>query len=82
MVARHRAEAGADFAALAGAAQAIEGQQVVCARAGKIASANLVRVERCGLAGMVVTVQVSRTLDGVGLSHWRAHAQARAGPAP
>ena len=81
-VARHRAEVAADFSALAAATRAIEGQQVACAAAGAIATANGARLASCHLAGSVATVEVAAHLGGAHLTHWQAHALARAGPAP
>jgi secretion/DNA translocation related TadE-like protein len=80
-LARHRAESAADFAALAGAIHAVEGDSAACGAARSIATANSAQLSTCTLNGAVVTVTVSCSLTG-GLSRWRAHAVARAGPAP
>jgi secretion/DNA translocation related TadE-like protein len=79
-VARHTARTAADFAALAGAMHAIEGEEVACAQATRLATSNGARVTSCTSDGLeiVVRVEVSVTpLPGV-LRH--ATAAARAGP--
>lgn len=79
-VAQHRAQAAADLGALAGAARAVEGPQVACARAGTIVAANGARLARCELVGfhLTVTVEVS---PGPAVDVGRvATATARAGP--
>lgn len=80
-LARHRAESAADFAALAGAIHAVEGDSAACGAARSIAAANSAELSTCTVNGAVVTVTVSCSLTG-GPSRWRAHAVARAGPAP
>ena len=77
-VARHRAQAAADFAALAAAVTALEGTGAACTRADTIATANGARLVACRLVGLdaVVTVVVAPAggLPGA------AQASARAGP--
>lgn len=80
-LARHRAESAADFAALAGAIHAVEGDSEACGAARSMAAANSAELSTCTLSGSVVTVTVSCPLSG-GLTRWHAHAAARAGPAP
>jgi secretion/DNA translocation related TadE-like protein len=80
-LARHRAESAADFAALAGATHALEGDSVACGAARSVAAANSAELSTCTLTGAVVTVTVTCPLSG-GLHRWRADAAARAGPAP
>jgi secretion/DNA translocation related TadE-like protein len=79
-VARHRAQAAADLAALAGAAHSVEGQVVACERAAAIAAANGARLTDCQLEGwdLVVTAEVrpARVAAVAG----DARASARAGP--
>lgn len=78
-VARHRAAAAADLAALAAAAHALEGQASACEVAGSIADAQAARLEQCRLEGTDAVVIVSvRPAGGVG-DLGRARAQARAG---
>lgn len=79
VVARHRAEAAADLAALAGAARAMAGEPAACARAGVIAAANGARLVTCRLDGWDLVVDVVVT-PGVALGGL-ATASARAGPA-
>lgn len=77
VVARHRAQAVADLAALAAAARLPSGAEAACARAGAVARA--MRVEDVGCRvddlDVVVTVRVAVVFAGV------AQAAARAGPA-
>lgn len=80
-LARHRAESAADLAALAGAVHAVSGAGDACGVAGSIAARNSTTLSGCQVDGSVVTVTVSCPLPG-GLGRWRAHASARAGPAP
>lgn len=76
VVARHRAQAAADLAALAAAARLPSGATAACARA--TAAAREMRVDdaECRVDGLdvVVTVQVAVALAGA------ARAAARAGP--
>lgn len=78
-VARHRAAAAADLAALAAAAHALEGAVEACEVADAIADAQAATLEQCRLEGgdAVVTVSV-RPAGRVG-ELGRARAQARAG---
>jgi secretion/DNA translocation related TadE-like protein len=88
IVARHRAQAAADLAALAGAAAAVSGKSVPnpfsaspaddgCRTAGAIASVNGAEIGSCVVSEEgVVAVGVSVP---VGPRQWRAHAVARAG---
>jgi secretion/DNA translocation related TadE-like protein len=80
-IARHRAAAAADFAALAGAVQAVSGRDGACAAARAVAAANGGDLVRCTVSGSVVTVRVSYRLAPP-LSRWRAQGRSRAGPAP
>jgi secretion/DNA translocation related TadE-like protein len=82
VLARHRAEAAADLAALAAAAVAVQGADPACARAAEIATAMGGEVTTCGLAGwdalVEVGVPVPLALPGLGTATGRA----RAGPVP
>ena len=76
VVARHRAQAAADLAALAAAAWLPHGNESACARAASIAGEMRVGTTRCEVQGLdvVVTVQVAVAFGGT------ARAAARAGP--
>jgi secretion/DNA translocation related TadE-like protein len=80
VIARHRAQAAADLAALAAAGQVMDGPDAACASAGAVSTAMDGAVASCALRGLdvVVTVDVR-----VGLGRWGiygARASARAGP--
>jgi secretion/DNA translocation related TadE-like protein len=81
MVARQRAQAAADLAALAAAGDATEGEAGACAAARQIAGANGAEIVHCGLNGwdaiVTVSVRPHGTAGGLGV----ATASARAGPA-
>jgi secretion/DNA translocation related TadE-like protein len=79
VVARHRAQAAADLAALAGAARLPAGLSAACGRATAVAREMRVNDAECAVRDLdvVVTVEVVVALGGWG----RAHAAARAGPA-
>lgn len=81
VVARHRASAAADFAALAAALQAVDGNANACAAARSTATANGARMSACAVDGSVVTVTVATRMVG-SLANWEAQRSARAGPAP
>lgn len=81
VVARHRAEAAADLAALAAAQVVIEGAHRACAVAGWVAEANGVTVRRCIVSGDVVDIEVAQTLSVGRLGYWPVVARAKAGPA-
>ena len=76
VVARHRAQAAADLAALAAAARLPSGATAACARATAVAREMRVDHADCGVDGLdvVVTVQVAVGFAGA------ACAAARAGP--
>ncbi len=82
MVGRHRAEAAADFAALAAAAKVLQGGQVACASAGTVAAANGARLVSCAVDGSIATVTTAVALRGVLPGDFVATGRARAGPAP
>lgn len=77
VVARHRAQAAADLAALAAASRLPSGAEMACARATAVARRMRVDAVRCEVDGLdvVVTVDVAVAVAGT------AHAAARAGPA-
>ena len=89
IVARHRAQAAADLAALSGAASAAlalvtvaataPASEGACGVADRVAAGNGARIESCSLAaGGVIEVRAVVPVAGHG---WSARAQARAGPA-
>ena len=81
VVARHRAEAAADLAALAAAQRALEGVDKACAEAARVAGINRTVLVRCAAVGDVVTVEVGRPLRLGRLGSWMVVARANAGPA-
>jgi secretion/DNA translocation related TadE-like protein len=79
VVARHRAQAAADLAALAAAARLGAGPETACAQAKAVARGMLVGTVGCAVDDLdvVVTIEVRLPVGG-----WRsARAAARAGPA-
>ncbi|MDV3124100.1 helicase [Mycobacterium sp. 21AC1] len=80
VVARHRAQAAADLAALAAAGMVGAGAEAACARATMIATAMRVAVAACRVEGLDVVVDMDAVANlgrfGVG----PARAVARAGP--
>lgn len=77
VVARHRAQAAADLAALAGAARIPSGVAAACARAAAVAHAMRVDEIHCEADDLDVVVTVEVVVFGVGATR----AAARAGPA-
>ncbi|MET9099576.1 Rv3654c family TadE-like protein [Streptomyces antibioticus] len=75
VVIRHRAAGGADLAALAAADHWTDGERDACARAGRVARAQGVRLVRCAVVGEISDVTAA---SGQGL--FRAEVRARAGP--
>ncbi|MEU1789519.1 Rv3654c family TadE-like protein [Streptomyces sparsogenes] len=59
MVARHRAGAAADLAALAAADHGLEGAEAACGLARRVAAAQGTRVVRCALRGAVADLRVA-----------------------
>jgi secretion/DNA translocation related TadE-like protein len=80
ILARHRAESAADFAALAAAIHLDAADP--CAFAAAVATANDARLELCRIHGETVRVQVSRTLAFPVLGEHTVSAHARAGVLP
>lgn len=79
-VARHRAAAVADLAALAAADRALDGPTRACAAAARAAAAGSAVLDSCGLTGEVADVVVAIRPPGV-LGSWGvARAHSRAGP--
>ncbi|MFJ3445687.1 Rv3654c family TadE-like protein [Streptomyces sp. NPDC086081] len=75
VVVRHRAAGGADLAALAAADHWADGQTAACARAGRVARAQGVRLVRCEVAG-----EISDVTAASGRGPFTAQVRARAGP--
>ncbi|MEV3923398.1 Rv3654c family TadE-like protein [Actinomadura coerulea] len=79
--ARHRGEAAADMAALAGAARVADGGGAACVRAREIAVRSGARVVRCRVRGEVVDVSVAVEAPMLmGLKGRLIVSRARAGP--
>ncbi|GLP73423.1 hypothetical protein TUM20983_05330 [Mycobacterium antarcticum] len=81
VIARHRAQAAADLAALSAAGHLAAGQQTACASAAALTTAMSATLASCTVEDLdvVVTAEVA-----VGLGRWGVHAAraaARAGPA-
>ncbi|HKD97003.1 MAG TPA: Rv3654c family TadE-like protein [Micromonosporaceae bacterium] len=81
VVGRHRAQAAADLAALAGARYAALGEAAACAAAGAVVDANGARVTACRLDGLDLVVSVAVEVPGAPAALGPARATARAGPA-
>ncbi|MDT5013288.1 MAG: hypothetical protein QOH57_4905 [Mycobacterium sp.] len=80
VIARHRAQAAADMAALAGATVMPDGPAAACAKAAAVARAMGVEQASCETDGLdvAVTIDAQLALPAWGLGP--AHAIARAGP--
>ena len=79
VLARQKAETGADLAALAGAAKVLQGPDLVCATVVRVAVANGVDVQSCSVAGTDVLVTAQARV-GSGPFAVTAAGRARAGP--
>lgn len=79
VVARHRAQAAADLAALAAAVRLPAGSAAACREAVAVAGVMRATVQACDVVGLDVVVTVTAQAD-VRLV-WQASAAARAGPA-
>ena len=79
VIARHRAQAAADLAALAAAAQLASGPDTACAQAKSVAAQMAVRTTGCAVdeLDIVITTEAPLAIGGWG----SARATARAGPA-
>jgi secretion/DNA translocation related TadE-like protein len=79
VVARHRAQAAADLAALAAAARVPAGAETACAQADAIARAMRAHTAGCLLDDLDVVITIEMSTSG---GRWgTARAAARAGPA-
>ena len=82
-VARHRAGAAADLAALAAAGRAVRGEPGACGLAADVARANAATLVSCTVdVDAVVDLRVSIPLRLGRLGSWTASGRARAGPVP
>jgi secretion/DNA translocation related TadE-like protein len=81
VIARHRAQAAADLAALAAAVHVASGTSAACSHASALARAMRTNVTQCQIENLDVLVTVEAPLPMVRLSVGPAHATARAGPA-
>jgi secretion/DNA translocation related TadE-like protein len=83
VVARHRASAAADLAALAAAGRAVLGYADACSVGREVAAANAAALTGCTVGtGAVAEVTVSVPVQLGRLGVHTATARARAGPAP
>lgn len=80
VVARHRAQAAADLAALAAAARLPRGAAVACARAASVARAMRTDEARCEVDHLDVVVTISVPVRLGAVFAGAARASARAGP--
>lgn len=80
VIARHRAQAAADLAAVSAAAHLVSGPEVACASAASLTTAMSATMTACAVEELdvVVTVDVSVVLGRWGVNV--ARASARAGP--
>jgi secretion/DNA translocation related TadE-like protein len=78
---RHRTQAAADLAALAGAGRVIEGSEAACAAAATISRRNGALLASCRVSGDVVDVEVRAAVRFGRLGPWTVVRRARAGPA-
>lgn len=75
VVARHRAGAAADLAALAAAGYALRGAEAACARAAEVAGAQGAEVVRCAMTGEIADVTAR-----AGFGPYSPTVRSRAGP--
>ncbi len=80
VVARHRAQAAADLAALAAAGHLADGTAAACTRAAALAHAMRTAVTRCVVEDLDVVVTVDAAVELGRLGVGPARATARAGP--
>jgi secretion/DNA translocation related TadE-like protein len=80
VIARHRAQAAADLAALAGAQHLADGPGVACAQATAVAHTMRSAVIQCAVDGLDVVITADVSLSLGRLSVGPARATARAGP--
>jgi secretion/DNA translocation related TadE-like protein len=80
VIARHRAQAAADLAALAAAVHLAEGVDAACTQASALARAMRTVVTQCAVEDLDVVVTVDAPLAFMRLAVGPARASARAGP--
>jgi secretion/DNA translocation related TadE-like protein len=80
LIARQRARTAADLGALAGATQAIYGQEVACERAARFVAANGGRMTSCTVSGLEIVVRATVDVEPLPGMVRRTEAAARAGP--
>ena len=80
VIARHRAQAAADLAALAAAGRLADGADAACAQASALAHAMRTAVTQCVVEDLDVVVTVAAPLAFGRLGVGPARASARAGP--
>jgi secretion/DNA translocation related TadE-like protein len=81
VIARHRAQASADLAALAAAARLAEGAEQACTRASTLARVMHTSVSQCTVEELDVVVIVEAPVSFGRIGVGSARAAARAGPA-
>jgi secretion/DNA translocation related TadE-like protein len=82
IVARHRAEAAADLAALAAAGHAVDGEPVACAYGARVADRMNARLLDCRVADADAFVEVEAAPPALPRVWGQARGRARAGPVP
>ncbi|MEU8821432.1 Rv3654c family TadE-like protein [Actinoplanes sp. NPDC048796] len=80
LVGKQRARVAADLGALAGAAEAIYGEGVACARADRFVTANGARLTSCVVSGLEIVVRVTADVGPLAGVVRPATVAARAGP--
>jgi secretion/DNA translocation related TadE-like protein len=80
VIARHRAQAAADLAAVAAAAHLADGTNAACAQAAGVARAMHTAVTQCAIEELDVVVAVHATVSLGRIDVGPARAAARAGP--
>jgi secretion/DNA translocation related TadE-like protein len=80
VIARHRAQAAADLAALTAAQHLADGTGAACSQASALAHAMHTAVTRCAVEDLDVVVTIEASVPFGRLGVGSAHATARAGP--
>jgi secretion/DNA translocation related TadE-like protein len=80
VIARHRAQAAADLAALAAAQRLADGTAAACSRASALAQAMRAAVTQCAVEDLDVVVTVETSVPIGRIAVGPARATARAGP--
>ncbi|MFR9804889.1 Rv3654c family TadE-like protein [Pseudonocardia sp. RS010] len=82
VLARHRAEASADLAALAAAGDPVQGEEVACAAAHRVTDGTGAELTRCTLDGWHALVELQVRRPWALLAPPAATGRAHAGPVP